>query len=155
MAADTVSQSGDVDERCAIVGDAGVRVLDFADFFVEPIDVAVVRSGNSQSGNGGASRMVGESIYDGIGHVPEKLGGGGGGDWGNGGIRGRGFVFGEYRVGAAGVSQLYSAVYGGGYIISPGASVSAASGAGIEASGCGLGECAAMMRVVRSIFVER
>jgi hypothetical protein len=115
-----------------------LRVLDLANIFVEPIDVALVGGGNSEFGDGGASRVVSEFIYDGVGHVPEKLGGSSGGDWGNGGIGRSGIVFGEYRVGTAVVPQLYSAVYGGSYFVSGWAFVFADSGAGIKASGRGL-----------------
>ena len=129
-----------------------MRVLDLADLSVEPIDVAVVSGGDSELGDGGASRMVGEFIYYGVGHVPEKLGGGGGRDWRNGGLSGSGFVFGEYWMGAAVVSQLYSAVYRGSYVVSCWASVPADSSAGIEAGGRGLVGSGAMMRVVGTIF---
>ena len=112
----------------------------------------MVGGGDSKFGDSGASRVVGEFIYDSVGHVPEKLGRSGGGDWGNGGFNGRGFVFGKHGMGAAVVSQLHSAFYGGGYFVSCWAAVSADFGAGIEAGGRGLVGYGAMMRVVGTIF---
>ena len=117
----------------------------------------MVSGGDSEFGDRGASRMVGKFIYDGVGHVPEKLGGSGGGNWGNGRFGGRGFVFCEYRVGAAVVSQLYSAVYGSGYCVSCWAFIFADSRAWIEASGRGLDGYDAINDASLSgqVFVER